>query len=158
MRRFGPILLMILSACAHSSHLKYGVGLNDGPFPDTQVKIIGIGSSRPLGPIFDMQHEAGLFADNRSGLGPTGYVSPAMIGLETKGPGLYAHYFVGPSLITQTDQRLSSILEFENSFELGIRDYRGISLGANLTHFSNAGLWLPNMGRDFLGVRLNINF
>lgn len=154
------LLMLVVSNCAHSTHsFRYGVGLNDGAeFPDTAVKTVGIVEQRPLWSVFDSQSDAGIFVDNRSGLGPTYYITPFSIGLQTHGPGLYAGYFVGPSLISQTDNRLSSVFEFENNLELGIRDPWGRSLSINLQHFSNAGLWLPNMGRDFFDLKITIPF
>lgn len=157
MRRLIYAVLLSLCSCSTAS-FKYGVGLNDGEFPDTAVKTLGIAGQGALDDLLDFQSSMGLFINNRSGLGPTYYLTPFSLGLKTKGPGLFASYFVGPSLITQTDQRLSSILEFENNFEVGIRDYRGASLGLNLQHFSNAGFWLPNFGRDFFTIILTIPF
>jgi hypothetical protein len=154
-RYLSGLILLSLTACA--STFKYGVGLNgDATFPDPSTKIISVVDQEEFleGP-FDYQWELGTFIDNSNRLGPTVFGSFAL-GLETKGPGLFASYFVGPALITQTDQRLASIFEFNNNFQIGIRDRRGLSLGVGFQHFSNAGLWAPNIGRDFFIINLTI--
>lgn len=157
MRRIVAVAALALSACAHS--FKYGIGLNSGAdFPDTSTKILSVvEQDQFLTSPLQYQWEGGLFVDNNNGLGPTGFGSFAL-GLETEGPGLFASYFVGPTLITQTDARLASILEFNNNFQLGIRDRRGAAIGLNFQHFSNAGLTQGNIGRDFLGINLTFPF
>jgi hypothetical protein len=151
--------LALISACIVNTNdhyfFKYGLGLNEGSFPDTTTKILSVGEVSPLSNIFDYQLEVGVFSDNNQTQGLIGFISPSL-GLQTKGSGLYVSYFLGPALLTSTDTRLGSVFEFNNDFEAGIRDDRGVSIGVDYKHFSNAGLTSNNIGRDFFTIKLSI--
>lgn len=65
--------------------------------------------------------------------------------------GISMRVGVGPSLISQTDDRLSSLFEFHIQAKVGLQ-VSNFSTGLQFDHFSNAGLWPPNLGRDLLSV------
>lgn len=69
--------------------------------------------------------------------------------------GPYAEAFFGPGWIQHTDAQLGSHYQFFHDVNLGfLHDGWGIGLG--FKHISNAGLKLPNQGRDFLSARFLI--
>ncbi len=57
----------------------------------------------------------------------------------------------GPSLISQTDDRLSSLFEFHIQMKIGL-EHDGYGVGLQGDHFSNAGIVLPNLGRDIVSL------
>lgn len=152
------LLMLIMPNLAHGAgdyFLKYGLGMNNGNFPNTSVKLISLGRIAPLYSLIDYQLEGGIFDDNSQPQGIIGFAG-ASLGVRTKSPGLYASFFIGPSLVTETDTRLASIFEFNNDLEVGVRDSRGLSIGINYKHFSNAGLTPNNIGRDFFTIKLTL--
>lgn len=76
--------------------------------------------------------------------------------VETVG-GIFTRVGVGPAFITGTDERLSSIFEFNIQYAIGITQ-SGWDVGLVGNHYSNAGIWPPNYGRDFLGLLVDIGF
>jgi hypothetical protein len=65
--------------------------------------------------------------------------------------GLTSRIGVGPVFITQTDDRLSSLIEFHIQARFGL-DAGFFETGLQFDHFSNAGLVPPNLGRDIGSV------
>lgn len=152
------LLMLIMPNFAYGAgdyFLKYGLGLNNGPFPDTSVKLISVGRIAPLFSVVDYQLEGGMFDDNNQPNGIIGFAG-ASLGVRTKSPGIYASFFIGPAYVSQTDSRLASNFEFNNDLEIGVRDSRGLSIGVNYKHFSNAGLTPNNIGRDFFTIKLSL--
>lgn len=154
-----PLLILLSPISAHAldagygTYFKYGLGLNGGT---TDMKTFAFGYQSPLGLVFDYQLEGGMYVDNTEAQGLIGYIN-ADVGLSViSKSGIYAKIFFGPALITQPDDRLSSILEFNHDLEAGFVDKRGVSLGVNYKHMSNAGLFPPNLGRDMLLLKLQI--
>lgn len=149
------ILLSVNCFADEGTFWKLGVGL-DGNFGT--AKLLSGGYQGPLAGIFDYQLEAGAFQDAYSSAGMIGFGGTS-IGISVQSQtGVYAKVFAGPALLTNTDERLSSVFEFNDDLELGIRDSRGISIGLDVKHFSDAGLTSPNLGRDFLLLKVQIPF
>ncbi len=74
--------------------------------------------------------------------------------VQTSG-GMFTRVGFGPAAIAHTDDRLSSIFEFNIQYALGF-EQGGWDIGIIGNHFSNAGIWPPNYGRDFLGLLIEI--
>lgn len=77
-----------------------------------------------------------------------------LVGVEPKGEHLYVSYKLGPAWIYHPDALLGSYLQLAHELGLGMYDARGVRVGLVYKHFSNAGLIKPNVGRDFLGLRI----
>jgi hypothetical protein len=153
------VLLILLSTTSYAeddgSYFKFGVGIDNSL---GLTKMIAGGYQGNLIGFFDYQLETGAFLDNSQPQGLIGF-GGASLGISAKtNSGFYAKVFTGPSLITQTDTRLSSILEFNDDIEFGLMDRRGVHIGANFKHMSNAGFWPPNIGRDFMLIKIQIPF
>lgn len=70
-------------------------------------------------------------------------------GLEVVGEGgTFAGLLFGPSFITRPDAKLSGRFQFHLSGGVGVKNRAGYGVGLKWEHFSNAGLILPNYGRD----------
>lgn len=150
------LLMPINSFSADLGFMKLGSGLDSNNWFST--KILSVGYQSHLIGLFDYQLETGMFNDLYQPQGLIGFVG-ASVGVHVDtSSGFYAKLFFGPSAVTQTDTRLSSIFEFNDDIEVGLKDARGVSVGINFKHLSNAGFVLPNLGRDFLILQLQLPF
>lgn len=72
-------------------------------------------------------------------------------GIEVVGPsGAFATAMFGPAWVQNPDRKLSGRFQFHPSFGFGVKNRGGYSLAFVWHHFSNAGIVLPNAGRDLL--------
>lgn len=100
--------------------------------------------------------ELGGWSDATKGRKPAAYTKlqvGAKPGPET---GLYGYAFFGPALISSTDTQLSTNFEFATDIGFGVRD-RYTFMSAGYAHISNAGIKLPNKGRDYLLFSVGIS-
>jgi|SRR5581483_378658 len=135
---------------------KYGVGIPKDNDKLGSVKNFSFGYQGETSLFFDYKYEAGLWADsNGDGRSSSGY-GAASLGLEPRLGTFYVHSFWGLAYITNTDTQLSTNIEFMQDFGLGLRDSRGVGIGLGYKHVSNAGIKLPNRGRDFLCIQMQI--
>ena len=153
------LILLLLTLCSSAladdggTYIKGGLGLN-GSLGASQSLFLGF--QGPITSIFIWQMETGAYyVDNQM---------PSIIGLLGGSAGIsvgrkvYGKLLVGPSVITATDSRLPSNFQFNDDFEIGIRDGKDYSLGLNYKHISNAGLTGGNGGRNFLMLKLQVPF
>jgi len=136
---------------------KYGVGRKT---PDqlgvSQVKTFSVGRQSSLLYILDQKWEVGMWSDTvGNGRKSSGFGGWSM-GIEPKLGSFYIHSFWGVIGITTTDTMLSTNLQFMQDLGVGLRDARGVGIGAGYKHISNAGIKQPNRGRDFFFVQLQI--
>ena len=150
--------LALLSSTAYAGNLigKYGLGIM---VPDSrsvaEVKLFSLGYQHDYWKdLLLAQYELGVFADahgeNRKS---SGYIA-ASTGIRVSPGAVYAEVLWGVALITSPDSMLSTVYEFTNDTVIGLRDSRGRAFGIGYKHFSNAGIKLPNKGRDFILVHL----
>jgi len=154
------IFLMASKSNAYELGIKYGLGFG---VPEQQepseVKFVSVEIQNSLGSLLKHKLAAGGWFDPKPVLKRSGASFGAYsIGIKVE-PGIfYAENFFGVSLISQTDSMLSTNFEFTEEIGIGIQDALGRFLGFQWKHFSNAGIQLPNKGRDFMlvstGVRL----
>jgi hypothetical protein len=71
--------------------------------------------------------------------------------------GVYGFGFVGPCGISATDTYLSTGFEFCTDIGLGVRD-RKTFMSAGYSHISNAGIKLPNRGKDWAIFSIGVTF
>ena len=77
-----------------------------------------------------------------------------LLGVEPISDHFYISYKLGPAIISHTDALLGSNLQIGHELSFGMRDNKEVRVGIVLKHFSNAGLLKPNLGRDFIGLRM----
>lgn len=103
--------------------------------------------------------EIGGYVDNGGFGRKSAGVGKLQIGVKP-GPatGLYGFAFVGPAGITATDTRLGSYFQFATDVGVGIRDSQdGTFMNVGYSHISNAGLALPNRGRDYAVFSIGVS-
>lgn len=147
------------SAFAGDMTFKYGIGvfLKDANSA-VEVKFFSLGYQSPIWNLFRQKVELGLWADTRTGEGhrhSSGFASYSL-GVSVEGGRFYASSFWGGSYITHTDSLLSTNFEFAQDLSVGLKDDAGRALGVTYKHFSNAGIKLPNKGRDFFVIDVRV--
>lgn len=69
--------------------------------------------------------------------------------------GLTARIGFGPALISHPDDRLTGHFQFNIQARLGL-NMGGWETGLQALHLSNAGIALPNLGRDVVSIYIGI--
>jgi len=79
-------------------------------------------------------------------------------GLEVVGhSGIYSQAMFGPALVSASrDSKLTGHFQFHLATGVGIKSDNGYSLALIWSHLSNAGIELPNIGRDLLTLQVII--
>lgn len=131
---------------------EWGLGLNDS---QSQTKYGEFGYEEQTPYMYDYRFGVGSFLDKSDKPGNKDSVYTHLtVGIQPRIDPLRLAYFIGPALISSPDNRLGSYLQCAHKFIVGFKDFRGASISFVYTHFSNAGLKRPNLGRDFLGIQV----
>lgn len=100
----------------------------------------------------------GAWLDSRG----QGYASSAFtgyqIGFEVTNSIFQSSVWSGPTFVSTPDRALGGRLQFNETVYFGIVDKDKNSIGIEYEHFSSAGLEMPNLGRDFLGLAIKFPF
>jgi len=161
MKKYLPCLLLISSTCfAGDLGINYGLGL-DGP-EITDVKFFSASYKEPwVNDIIYYKGEIGFWADSKSN-GLTRNSSAfgsGSVGVEIRNETFYVSDYFGLAGITATDNYTSSPYEFQTDLGLGFKDSKTKAMiGAEFKHFSNAGIVGPNLGRDFITIKVQVPF
>lgn len=101
--------------------------------------------------------ELGGYVDNGGGGRIGAGVGKLQIGVKP-GPvtGLYGFGFFGPCGITTTDSQLGSNYQFATDVGMGIRDAMTF-MSVGYSHISNAGITLPNRGKDWVVFSIGVS-
>lgn len=149
--RLLSLILIIHQAIANGdsgTYLKYGAGING----DAPRLSIFTGYQGYLTNIVEYQLEAGIPRPGIFGVSPS-------IGVSTMSrSGMFLKVFFGPLLLTNWDDRLGGLFQFNNDLELGLKGQNGFAIGVNYKHISNAGITQPNLGRDFILLKLQLEY
>jgi len=146
-------MLAIMSQLYGSVYAKFGPDSNMNYY---NRKYIAFGYTDTITDTFDYQVEVGgwrtVVPGERSSL-----YSSYQLGLKTRGE-FYCHAFTGVAALSNPDNRLSSLLQFKHDIGIGFRDKRNVGIGVDYSHISNAGITLPNLGRDIVQLRVELPF
>jgi hypothetical protein len=140
---------------------RYGVISDEGKlsaFPGPKLFAVGTRRDFTGGPLLSLlswQLELGGIFDGRRGAS-SGAFATVSAGLETKSEPFFFYYLPGVALISSPDDYLSTVYQFSHDLGAGIRDSRGVTIDMSYRHFSNAGIALPNPGRNYLVLRLAV--
>lgn len=141
-------LFLLFAASAHADHIdiSFGPSMNG----NTNPKLVTLGYEKVFDPGSALVSCGAMFEDSTN-FECSGILSARV---QTTG-GMFSRIGFGPSFITHTDDRLSSIFEFNIQYALGF-EQGNWDIGVIGNHFSNAGIWPPNYGRDFLGLLIEV--
>lgn len=142
-------LLILLATEARADHLifSFGPSLNGGSSP----KLATVGYEK-LWDTTSLVMSCGALFEGDTPLAMCSIVPSVRVQTIS---GIFTRVGIGPAILSRTDDRLSSQFEFNIQYAIGITQ-SGWDVGLIGNHFSNAGLWPPNYGRDFLGLLVEI--
>lgn len=137
---------------------KYGIGVFESAAGSpTETHILSVGAQFPLTKYFIWQVEGGGWVDTRGDMGRNSslFFSPS-VGLDLNFDLFYVQALIGPALITTTDSYLGGNFQFTEDLGFGIKDKRGLGIGIFYKHFSSGGIESPNVGRDFMSLKVSV--
>jgi hypothetical protein len=159
MFKYLVLILMVLPSLAYGQDdqvvMDFGLGIfgTEGSGL-SQVKFAKVGLEEDVWNALKQRFNVGAWLDSRGGgrsnSGFTGY----QLGFEVTNDVLQASMWSGPCIISQPDIALGGIVQFNETIFLGVVDKDEDSIGVTYNHFSSAGLEMPNLGRDFLGLEI----
>jgi len=107
--------------------------------------------------ILTEQYEIGYFSTKRNNYGAKGSgFGGYSIGITSSPDNVYAQLLVGAVGLTTTDSQLGGNVAFKHDFSFGVKDRSGNGVGLGYCHISNAGLWKPNVGRDYIMFKVKV--
>lgn len=137
-------------ACAETL-IEIGTGLNSA---DSHLVLIGI--AVPAAPLFNTtsyyQFDAGGWSGPRHSL-----TAGVARGLEWEFGDKVLRFSLGASLISDTSDRLSTAFEFYEQLMLR-KDVGGFSVALSYRHWSNGRIKRPNVGMNFIGVQIAVEW
>lgn len=152
-------LLAISQANADAVFFRYGLGFG-APQQNGrgEIKWFSLGIEQDHKAPWVTQAELGVIADQKDYLGRrSGLFLGTTVGPKMQLGPVQTRYLWGVAWISTTDALLSSHMQFTHDLTLGLYDRKsGLSLGYK--HISNAGITLPNRGRDFVTLRAETYF
>lgn len=152
---YSTLFLLAANAKADEVFFKYGIGILLPKNYFAEVKGFAIGYQRPIWDVITHKGELGLWADPYSGRSSSGYAAYS-VGVSVRPRYFYAESFWGIAGISHPDAQLSTNFEFIQNLGAGVRDRKGRFIGVEYQHLSNAGIQLPNYGRDFILIKVGV--
>lgn len=122
------------------------------------VKTFSLRKESYLGSKLKQAAETGFWVDNAGTGGKSSLFAKWAAGVSPGNEtGLFGKAFVGVAGITHKDNQLGGNFQFTEDFGFGIRD-KASHIAIVYTHFSSAGIFKPNKGRDFVTVEIGLEF
>ena len=147
------LLLISISAKADEVFMGYGMGV----FNSTDTKILNIGYRQDLYGGFYWSYKGGFWADT------SGDPTKSSSLFASTGPGFLIDLNpveirngIGLSAISNPDSMLGGAFpQFQEDLSVTLRDIHGNGIGVQYSHVSSAGIYNPNIGRDFVIIELS---
>jgi hypothetical protein len=152
-------LSLPIQSRADSGSFRYGLGFGapDQNSPG-EVKIFAFAYERNLKSPWVAQAEGGVIADMRQDRGRKSTLITSLSFGPRMQLGMFQTRFLwGPALISHPDSALGSHFQFNHDLLVGLQSLTS-ALTLGYKHVSNAGIKLPNRGRDFVTLRAEIYF
>ena len=154
-------LTVVFGTCARvanaGTYIGYGLGIGHSAANGaTETKVLNLGYRDDLFLGLSYQLETGYWNDIAgNGRKSAAWVGPS-IGVEVNAYPLTLRQMIGPAFITATDSYLGGHFQFNNEIYDGLKDKQERSIGAAYKHFSSAGIYQPNVGRDMILIQVGI--
>lgn len=149
------LFFLLMSSSCYAGQLNFKIGPTINTDRGFSNKLSSFGYGNKLSSLFEYQLEGGAFTSLTNS---EVYFASAQLGLVIKGRSLYSKMFTGPTYVSNTNEYLNTPIVLGNDLEFGIHDDRGVEFGVDYKHFSNGGVTSPNLGRDFLLLKVAIPF
>lgn len=155
------ILLLTTQAFADEVFINYGLGVGPSAVNSMiETKTVDLGYRYYLLKSVYWQNKLGYWTDNSGNPAR----SSSLYG--SSGLGLVVHEGfvevrsgIGLAFVTATDSYLGGTFpNFNENLGIGIRDEDGAGCGIEYNHLSSAGIYNPNIGRDFVNLEFSLKF
>lgn len=146
-------LALMLSQLTGNFYAKFGPDSNLSYYSN---RYISLGYINSLNDYLKYQFEFGGWNSNGYNSNASLY-SAYQVGYRTNS-SFYVHFFTGAAAISNPDGRLSSVFEFKHDLGIGFKNSKNMGIGFDYSHVSNAGISEPNLGRDFVQLRVELPF
>jgi len=161
MRALALLLLLLIPTTANADAVLFRYGLGFGAPNQSgrgEIKWFSIGIEKDHSQPWASQVELGVISDMRESQGRrSGLFASYAVGPKMQLGPVQTRYLWGVGYLSHPDSLLSSHLQFTHDLTIGLYDRKsGLSLGYK--HISNAGITLPNRGRDFITLRAETYF
>jgi hypothetical protein len=121
----------------------------------SQVKFAKLGINDNIYHALVQRFSVGAWLDARGEGRTSSAFTGYQLGFAVKNDLMEMAIYSGPCLISSSDTVLGGHLQFNETIFVGVHDAKsGDSIGVAYNHFSSAGLALPNLGRDFMGLEI----
>lgn len=154
-------ILLICSNCyAAESYIKNGMDLDK----ISQSRLISLGHHSKLINVayfnyFNWMSEIGFWTRSQSGRVESSGFGSIQLGVDIEASPFTASTFHGIGAITKTDSRLGSNFQFFHDLCGGLQDDKNhANISLCYKHISNAGVTLPNLGKDFIMIKIGIPY
>lgn len=114
----------------------------------SDVMTLRLGYVQEVKPNVLWKVDFGYWKDDRKGGANSFYGGPS-IGLQVEPWIFLVQVFAGVNYITQRDEYLGGNWQFKEDLFLGLQEGNG-SIGLTFTHLSSAGIYKPNIGKNFV--------
>ena len=146
------LLLLLLSSSALAGGVYIKGGVSNVPGDPTRAGFFGYQAN--INSLFFYQLELGGYVADQ---GATRGIASTTAGIQYFTPfKLYTKLSSGPAFLTASDSRLGGMLQFNTDLEIGVQVSDRITVGFDYKHLSNANITIPNLGRDFLMLKLQM--
>lgn len=124
----------------------------------SETKITALTYTSPLGQTANYYLEGGGWIDKRKDLGrkASSFVGGGYGARVDTLSGLYLGARAGINAISTLDTMLGGHFQFSEELSGGLRGAGGVRMGFAIKHFSSAGLYKINQGRDFATLSIVI--
>lgn len=152
------VLILICSASyAQDGQIAVDAGLgvfNSGKKSLSETKMVSISSQEDLwGALKQRATVGGWFDNTGSGRSSSGLIS-GQLGFEVNRNNTIVGIFSGPTVLSNTDVLLGGNFQFMDDLRIGIQDNKNNYIGLFYRHISSAGIEMPNIGRDLVGLEI----
>jgi len=156
MKKLLLALTLLLASSATAAEIQFGPGVLTKANSITDVKHLAISEDWDIRPNVDWRLRVGYWVDNRKGAHDALYINPS-IGLTVQPWIVDVRIHAGIAIISHTDIYLGGRAQFTEAVFIGIKD-PGAYAGVECSHLSSAGIFKPNIGRNFCGIVAGIEF
>lgn len=152
-------LLLLICSTAYAQDdqivLDGGLGVfNSATKGLSETKMLTLGLQEDVwGPLKD-RFIVGGWLDNSGNNKRNSALASYQLGFEVNRDGLIGGIFSGPTAISTTDELLGGHFQFMDDIHFGMEDKQGNYIGIIYRHLSSAGIEMPNIGRDVIGLEL----
>lgn len=152
-------LTILTSYTAHAQEdqtiVDGGIGVfNSAKKSLSETKTFSLGVQEDLWGPLKQRATGGFWLDNSGNGKKDSLFAAGQLGFEVNNNGWLLGIFSGPALISSPDVLLGGPVQFMDDIHLGIQDKGSNYIGFFYRHFSSAGLEMPNIGRDMIGIEL----